>query len=128
VFTYQGSKIKRHSFYQAFRRARNDLKLLKDITPHTIRHTFVTRKRRAGFERSLIKRQVGHSTDSMFERYNHVDQEELQAMAGYTQANADIITHDLKKLVANAWENEIPLGVLQNKIGKEWEQLSRFAK
>ena len=40
---------------------------------HDLRHSFVTNARRAGIERKVIKAISGHSSDSSFDRYSHVE-------------------------------------------------------
>lgn len=46
---------------------------------HDLRHTFNTNMRKAGVPESVIMRITGHSTRSMFDRYNTVDDGDLQA-------------------------------------------------
>jgi len=45
---------------------------------HDARHTFNTNMRRAGVDRSVIMKITGHSTPEMFERYNTVDDGDIQ--------------------------------------------------
>ena len=40
---------------------------------HDLRHSFVTNARRAEIERKVIKAISGHTTDSSFDRYSHVE-------------------------------------------------------
>jgi len=50
---------------------------VKDATFHDFRHDFITKAWRAGNRVELIMKQVGHKTDSMFRRYNLIDEEVL---------------------------------------------------
>ncbi|MDA3916399.1 MAG: site-specific integrase [Deltaproteobacteria bacterium] len=46
---------------------------------HDLRHTFVTNMRKSGVSESVIMDIVGHSTRSMFDRYNKIDSEDTKA-------------------------------------------------
>jgi integrase len=78
VFTHEGVPIKsvRWHFIKACERAG-----LKGLRFHDLRHTFVTNARKAGLDRKVIKTISGHKTDSMFERYSHIDGEDLKNAA-----------------------------------------------
>jgi integrase len=54
---------------------------LNGLRFHDLRHTFVTNARKAGLDRKVIKTITGHKTDSMFERYSHIDGEDLKIAA-----------------------------------------------
>ncbi len=45
---------------------------------HDLRHTFNTNLRKAGADRSVIMKMTGHKTESMFQRYNTVDEEDVR--------------------------------------------------
>jgi integrase len=45
---------------------------------HDLRHTFNTNMRKAGVQESVIMRITGHSTRSMFDRYNTIDEGDLR--------------------------------------------------
>lgn len=46
------------------------------FTLHDMRHTFNTNMRKSGVDKSVIMKITGHSSDSMFRRYNTVDEED----------------------------------------------------
>ncbi|WP_443027154.1 tyrosine-type recombinase/integrase [Sphingomonas sp. LB3N6] len=64
----------RHTFRKAFQRAvkRAGLDVAK-VTPHTMRHTAITKLVKAGVDLPTVQRVSGHKTLSMVLRYTHVD-------------------------------------------------------
>jgi len=60
---------------------------------HDLRHSYVTHARKAGIAESVIMAMTGHSTRTMFDRYNRVDEDDTrQAMVNlnqYLDANVD---------------------------------------
>jgi integrase len=90
------------------------------LVMHDFRHCYVTHKRRQGHDRSIIKKQVGHHSDSMFEWYNDIEDYELQEMAGYTKRNLDVLETEVSELLRKAKAAEIPLGAVQSLIGRLW--------
>ena len=53
---------------------------LGDFTFHDLRHCAINNLRLAGKEHFVIKRASGHKTDSAFQRYNLVTEEEMKGM------------------------------------------------
>ena len=76
VFTHpNGRPMKsiKGSFINACKRAG-----MQDVRFHDLRHTFNTNLRKAGADRSVIMKMTGHKTESMFHRYNTVDEEDAR--------------------------------------------------
>jgi integrase len=61
----------------AFQRACRQVGIT-DATFHDLRHTFVTNARRAGIDYFRIMAMTGHKMLRMFQRYNLVDEQDLQ--------------------------------------------------
>ena len=79
VFLYNGKPIT-HQVQRSFDRARQKAGL-SDFRFHDLRHSYVTRLRRGGLKKEVIKKITGHSTDVMFYRYRAVEEEDvLQAI------------------------------------------------
>jgi hypothetical protein len=72
-----------------------------------------------GFDRSVIKSQTGHKTDSMFFLYDKVA-EEIINMSGNTCNNFDAILEHVAASVAKATENGSSCGTIENLIGRRW--------
>jgi len=74
VFHYRGKPINysKEAWKTALKRAG-----IKDFRFHDLRHTFVTRMRRAGVHDHVIMAITGHKTQAMFRRYDTVDGNDL---------------------------------------------------
>jgi len=116
----KGRCVNHHTLDRLFRK-NCDLIGHPDLRLHDIRHSYVTRKRREGFDRTIIKSQVGHSSDSMFDWYNNVNDEEKKMMAGHSTSNLDSVNKIVVEVVKESMNQNIPLGVIQNLIGHEWK-------
>jgi integrase len=64
-----------HQFKRAAQRAG-----LPDVTPHGLRHSFITRKLAEGVPVQLVQHYVGHRTITMTMRYTHLVPEHLRAV------------------------------------------------
>jgi integrase len=82
VFLWKGKKIRGEQFRVWVQRACKDANIpygrsvKNGFVPHDLRHGFVTFMRKAGVDRSVIMELTGHSTDSMFHRYNEIDSDD----------------------------------------------------
>jgi site-specific recombinase XerD len=66
------------------------------VTPHTMRHTAITRLVRAGVDLPTIQRISGHRTLTMVLRYTHVHGQHIDnAIAALSRKQPRAITHDL---------------------------------
>jgi len=115
----KGRKINQNFFERKFRKLA-DKAGFTDLKFHDFRHCYTVRKRREGHDRSVIKAQTGHHTDSMFNWYDKVDQFEIQEMAGFTQVSCEAIQDLIDQLVKTAKDHSIPLGAVQALIGRLW--------
>ncbi len=75
VFTYRNKPIKiiRTAFENARKRAG-----IKNLTFHTLRHTFATRLVLSGVDLVTVSKLLGHSTIHMTMRYSHPTPEALK--------------------------------------------------
>lgn len=58
---------------------------------HDLRRSFVTLARRKGIAQSVVRRFSGHRTDSVFARYNIIEEEDLRAAAVRLEAGTDLV-------------------------------------
>ena len=78
VFLYEGKPIKgiKRGFQAALRRAK-----IEDFRFHDLRHCAATNLRRNGVDTITAMRIVGHKSEHMHKRYNHVSESDLLAAA-----------------------------------------------
>jgi len=82
VFLYKGKPVK--DIRTALKKACKEVgipygrKFEDGITFHTLRHTFNTNMRKAGVADSVTMKITGHSTMEMFDRYNTVDEGDVE--------------------------------------------------
>ncbi|MBD3393351.1 MAG: tyrosine-type recombinase/integrase [Chitinivibrionales bacterium] len=120
----KGGKVNHHFMDRQFRK-HADKAGCAGLVIHDFRHCYVTRKRRAGHDRSVIKANTGHSTDSMFDWYNAVDDSDIQELAGFTVEGIGPLKRQIAALVKSAQEKRIPLEAVQSFIGRTWREKAR---
>ena len=67
---------------------------LGDFTFHDLRHCAINNLRLAGNDHFVIKQASGHKTDSAFQRYNHVTEEEMKGIKWLEEKAEDSGTMD----------------------------------
>ncbi|MFA9409443.1 MAG: tyrosine-type recombinase/integrase [Candidatus Dadabacteria bacterium] len=75
VFTFKGKPI--GSIRKAFKNSCNRAGI-KNLTFHTLRHTFATRLVLSGVDLATVSKLLGHSTIQMTMRYSHPTPEALK--------------------------------------------------
>ena len=112
VFLYQGKPIKDLQL-RTFKKACEDAgvpygrKVPGGFTFHDLRHTFNTNMRKAGVDRSVIMQITGHSTESMFRRYNNIDEADAElAKAKFSEfMQATVASSDHSSVKKSVSEN-----------------------
>jgi integrase len=87
-----------------------------NLLPHDLRHSYVTRKRREGHDRELIKVQTGHKTNIMYERYNSIHKDEVIELSGVNKEKVSLIEEDIKMLMTKCHEQKISLSTVHSVI------------
>ncbi len=105
------------TFYDHWKGALKGTKF-KEMHIHDMRHCYVTRKRREGYDQSKIMKQTGHKTDSMFKRYNQVSDDEVLQMSSFNADKKALIEPIIQNLMETAKQNEIQLSTIQTVIRK----------
>lgn len=99
------------TFYKNYRKVVEQTKFSK-MNIHDIRHCYTKRKRQEGNDREVIKTQLGHSSDSMFNYYNDIDIDEVTDMSGFNTKNQELIVPHIEKIKTIAKEQNIPPGTI----------------
>jgi len=70
--TERGGRVKPAEINARFEAYRDALGLPKALTPHSLRHSYVTHLTEDGVDRRFIQQQVGHRCDTSTAIYTHV--------------------------------------------------------
>ena len=73
-----------------WRRALNGAGIEKDVHFHDLRRSFATNARRRGIPESVVMQMTGHRTRSVFDRYNIVDEGDLEAAVKVMEEKRDV--------------------------------------
>ena len=75
----KGKKISRVSVWERIKKYAIKAKIYKNISPHTLRHSFATHLLENGVDIRLIQDMLGHEDISTTDRYTHISQAHLKS-------------------------------------------------
>lgn len=78
--TYRGRKFSRKGIWKLIKRYAARAGIEKNVTPHTLRHSFATHLLANGAPLRIIQEMLGHADISTTQVYTHVDQKRLQSV------------------------------------------------
>lgn len=79
-FNYKGEKMSRQGFYKYIVNLAKSVGITKEISPHTIRHSFATHLLEGGVDLRFVQELLGHEDISTTQIYTHIDREKLKEM------------------------------------------------
>ncbi len=79
-YNYQGNPISRQALYKYIVKLAKDNGITKEISPHTIRHSFATHLLEGGTDLRMVQELLGHEDISTTQIYTHIDRSRLKDM------------------------------------------------
>ncbi len=83
-YNYQGNPISRQALYKYIVKLAADNGIMKEISPHTIRHSFATHLLEGGTDLRIVQELLGHEDISTTQIYTHIDRMRLKDMYEHT--------------------------------------------
>lgn len=99
---------------KAAERDKNDK--FKQVTPHTFRRSYRTRKDLEGADRKSVAANMGHHSDSTSEIYNIMDDNRMSSVAGYSGTTNEEVNKIIESLVETGVKKGLSLTQIQTEL------------